>query len=94
MALREYFFDDEDETNEPDYTDTYTQLAKMEMEIEARKTNKIFMPPTGHESSLDLYIEVVKEDIPNGIMESETLVKSSRRKSTENSVRQMIVAFH
>ena len=64
MRLAEYFHDskeDQDQTADPGTVD------KIHRNIEATERNKIWMPPPGRDPSLDLYIEMVKEDIINGM---------------------------
>lgn len=65
MRLREYFYEDEEDS----ITDVSenTKSNSIENEIESQKRNKIWMPPTGRDQSLDLYIQLVKEDILKGI---------------------------
>ena len=58
MRLKEYFYEDSDHTihgqDEMNYTTKTTK---------AREMNKVFMPPSGRDLNLDLYIDIVKEDI-------------------------------
>ena len=41
--------------------------AMLEQQIEAVERYKVWFPPAGRDRSLDLYIEMVKEDIINNI---------------------------
>lgn len=62
MRLKE-FFNDRGEIPE---TQTKVKDKKYD-KIEARERNKIFMPPSASDLNLDLYIELIKEDIFKGI---------------------------
>ena len=63
MRLREFFNDEKDKDNESDHKHS-TEISK---EKQARERNKIFMPPTGRDANLDLYIDLIQEDIMKGL---------------------------
>ena len=62
MRLKEFFNDSKE------IPETQTKIKDKKYDkIEARERNKIFMPPSGRDLNLDLYIELIKEDIFKGI---------------------------
>ena len=62
MRLMEYFHGDE----QPITNTQQTSKEDIQMKISAREKNRIFMPTSGRDVNLDLYIEMVKEDILAG----------------------------
>ena len=66
MRLREFYYEKEENKPLPgESVQSVTQ--KIHQKIDARKRNKIWMPPKGRDPCLDLYIDMVKEDIIEGI---------------------------
>ena len=73
MRLREYFFDKnkmkaEDVVGKQDDS----IIDKIRKDEEARRRNKNWMPQTGRDPALDMYICLVKEDILKGISKCQT----------------------
>ena len=66
MRLREFFYDDNVEDSNVEKHGN-TECCSFENVIESRKRNKIWMPPAGRDQALDLYIQIVKDDILKGI---------------------------
>ena len=66
MRLREYFDENEETKNNTEEREN-KNLQMLDDKIDAREKNKIFMPPSGRDINLDLYIESVKEEIVEGI---------------------------
>ena len=64
MRLCEFFYDNEDSTDNEQEPGT---IQRIHENIDARERNKIWMPPSGRDPSLDMYIEMVKEDVIDGI---------------------------
>ena len=64
MRLKKYYYDKKTQ-NEPITEDS--QDMTLHDKIKARERNKIFIPPTGRDKNLDLYIDLVKEDILKNI---------------------------
>ena len=70
MRLQEYFFDKNKEEMDEDVDEQERNIstrAKIWQEMESRERNKVWMPPDGRDPALDLYIELVKEDIVSGL---------------------------
>ena len=64
LRLREYYYETDSEN---DNESLKSSVQEVHNKIDAREKNKIWMPPTGRDPSLDLYIELVKEDVISGI---------------------------
>ena len=78
MRLAEYFYDseeDQDQTRDPG------TVEKIHRNIEATERNKIWMLPPGRDPSLDLYIEMVKQDIINGITKTKDNLTNQERQT-------------
>ena len=67
MRLREFFFDNQDNNHDDGQLDRGNIQSKIYHEEEARQRNKIWMPPSKRDPALDLYIELVKDDILDGL---------------------------
>ena len=83
MRLMEYFHED----GQPITNTQQTNKEDIQMKISAREKNKIFMPTSGRDVNLDLYIEMVKEDILTGIQNSK---EANLTQSEQKALKQLM----
>lgn len=70
MRLREYFYGKDQEEDSQNGKEKPSSQENINLAEDSRSRNKLFIPPTKRDLALDLFIELVKEDILKGIKKS------------------------